>query len=66
MINQESIDKFRLELPVFEKNIRAFEAGEIDRNTLKASPAVSEAMHRKRAATCCVCASRAVGFPKIP
>lgn len=35
MINQESIDKFRLELPVFEKNIRAFEAGEIDRNTLK-------------------------------
>lgn len=35
MINQEAIDRFRLELPIFEKNIRAFEAGDIDRNTLK-------------------------------
>lgn len=35
MINQKNIDLFRSELPIFEKNIRAFEAGEIDRKTLK-------------------------------
>ena len=64
MLSKDLLQQFEDNITRFDENIHAFENGEIDRQTFKASPEALEAMHRRNKDICCVFVFRAVILQK--
>ena len=64
MLSKDLLQQFEDNITRFDENIHAFENGEIDRQTSKASPEALEAMHRRNKDICCVFVFRAVILQK--